>query len=80
MAQYDVIHKTTGETKVVECSVHEIMDWYEANPDWQRDWSYGSAAAAEVGEWKDKLIKKHAGWNDILGEAGKQPGSRVKKI
>ena len=80
MAQYDVIHKTTGETKVVECSVHEIMEWYEANPDWQRDWSYGSAAAAEVGEWKDKLIKKHAGWNDILGKAGEQPGSRVKKI
>jgi len=80
MAQYDVIHKTTGETKVVECSVHEIMEWYEANPDWQRDWSYGTAAAAEVGEWKDKLIKKHAGWNDILGKAGEQPGSRVKKI
>ena len=80
MAQYDVINKTTGETKVIECSVHEITDWYEANPDWHRDWSYGFAATAEIGEWKDKLIKKHAGWNDILGKAGEQPGSYVKKI
>ena len=80
MAQYDVINKSTGETKVIECSVHDIMQWYESNPEWTRDWSYGTAAAAEVGEWKDKLIKKHAGWNDILGKAGEQPGSRVKKI
>ena len=80
MAQYDVIHKVTGETKQISCSVHEITAWYEANPEWKRDWSHGCAAAAEVGEWKDKLIQKCPGWNDVLGEASKQPGSYVKKI
>jgi len=80
MAQYDVINKVTGETKQIECSVHDIMNWYESNPDWHRDWSYGTASPGEVGEWKDKLIQKHAGWNDVLGKAGEQPGSRVKRI
>ena len=80
MAQYDVINKVTGETKQIECSVHDITAWYEANPEWQRDWSHGCASAQDMGEWKDKLIKKHAGWNDVLGEAAKQPGSRVKKL
>ena len=59
MAQYDVINKVTGETKEIECSVHDITAWYEANPDWQRDWSKGCASAQEMGEWKDKLVKKH---------------------
>ena len=39
MARYNVIHPESGETQVVECSVHEIMAWYEANPGWERDWS-----------------------------------------
>ena len=80
MAQYDVINKVTGETKVIECSVHDITAWYEANPEWQRDWSQGCASAQEMGEWKDKLIKKHSGWNDILGKAASTRGSQVKKI
>ena len=80
MAQYDVINHATGETKVIECSVHDITAWYEANPEWKRDWSQGCAAAQEMGEWKDKLVKKHAGWNDVLGKASEVRGSRVKKI
>ena len=34
----------------------------------------------EVGEWKNKLASKHPGWNDVLGQASKMPGSKVKKI
>ena len=81
MATYNVIKPETGETQVVECSVHDIMDWYEANPGWERDWSYGAATvSSEVGEWREKLANKHAGWNDVLGKAAEQPGSRVRKL
>lgn len=61
-------------------SVHEITQWYKDNPEWQRDWSEGCASPAEVGEWKDKLIQKHPGWNDVLEKASKAPKSLVKKI
>ena len=80
MPQYDVIHKETGETQVIECSIHDIMEWYQQNPDWQRDWSHGCATAQEVGEWKDKLRVKAPGWNDVLGNASKMRGSVVKKL
>ena len=80
MAIYPIIHKETGETKVIEMSVHEITGWYEANPEWKRDWSQGCSTPGEVGEWKDKLIQKNPGWNEVLGRAQKMPGSRVKKI
>lgn len=80
MALYPIINKETGEKKVIQMSVHEIMDWYEANPEWTRDWSEGCASPGEVGEWKDKLIKSKPGWNEVLNRASKMPGSRVKKI
>ena len=35
MPKYDVIHKETGETKIVEMSVHDISQWYEENPEWK---------------------------------------------
>jgi hypothetical protein len=35
---------------------------------------------AEVGEWKDKLGKKHPGWKEMLGRFSKIPGSKVEKI
>lgn len=34
----------------------------------------------EVGEWRNKLVSKHPGWNTILDRASKAPGSQVKKI
>jgi hypothetical protein len=34
----------------------------------------------EVGEWKNKLISRNPGWNDVLDRASKMPGSNVKKI
>ncbi len=80
MAIYPVIHKETGEKKVVEMSVNDIMKWYEDNPEWKRDWSEGCATPGEVGEWRNKLISKNPGWNDVLGRAAKMPGSTVKKL
>lgn len=80
MAIYPIYNPETGEKKVIEMSIHEIMEWYENNKPWIRDWSQGCAAPAETGEWKDKLINKHPSWNDVLGRAQKMPGSNVKKI
>jgi hypothetical protein len=80
MAIYPIISKDTGEKKVIEMSVHDITQWYKDNSEWKRDWSQGCAQPGEVGEWKDKLVSKNPGWNDVLGVAAKMPGSRVKKI
>ena len=80
MAIYPIVHKETGEKKVLELSVHDITEWYQNNPDWKRDWSEGCSSSCELGEWKDRLISKKPGWNDVLGKAAKAPGSRVKKI
>lgn len=57
MAIYPIISKDTCEKKVIEMSVHDITQWYNDNPEWKRDWSEGCAQPAELGEWKDKLIK-----------------------
>lgn len=82
MATYPVINKVTGEQKEVTLSVHDWDQWKKDNPDWDRDWSDPSTCpgSGEVGEWKDKLIKKNPGWNDVLRKASKAPGSRVKPI
>ena len=80
MAIYPIINKATGETKVIEMSVHDITEWYKDNSELQRDWSQGCATPGEVGEWKDKLIARNPGWNDVLEKSSRAPGSRVKKI
>jgi hypothetical protein len=79
---YPVINKVTGEQKEVTMSVHEWDQWKKNNTEWDRDWSDPSTcpSSAEIGEWKDKLIKKHPGWNEILDKSSRAPGSRVKKI
>jgi hypothetical protein len=82
LATYPVYNKVTGEQKEVTMSVHEWDKWKEENDQWIRDWSDPSTApnSCETGEWKDKLIKKHPGWNEILDKASRAPKSRVKKI
>ena len=82
MAVYPVINKTTGEQKEVSMSIHDWSQWCKDNPDWQRDWSDPSTCPqpGDVGEWRDKLVNKNPGWNDVLAKAAKAPGSRVKKI
>jgi hypothetical protein len=79
MAIYPIIHKETGEKKVIKMSVDDIMQWYNDNPEWKRDWSEGCATPGEVGEWKDKLNKRNPSWNEVLKKVGRVPGSRVTK-
>ena len=80
MPTYPVIYKETGEKKELSMSMIKYDEWRKENPDWDKDWSEGCAGIGEVGEWKDKLITKNPGWNDVLHKASKSPGSRVSKI
>jgi hypothetical protein len=80
LAIYPIIHKETGEKKIIEMSVHDITQWYHDNPEWQRDWSEGCASPGEVGDWQNKLVQKNPDWNTVLDRVGKMPGSKVKKI
>jgi hypothetical protein len=80
MAIYPIINKETGEKKVIEMSVNDIMQWYTDNPQWTRDWSQGCATPGEVGDWRNKLTSKHPSWNTVLEKASKAPGSTVKKL
>ena len=80
MPTYPVINKETGEKKELSMSIVAYDEWRKENPNWDKDWSEGCAGLGEVGEWKDKLITKNPGWNDVLHKASKSPGSRVTKI
>jgi hypothetical protein len=82
MPVYPVVNTQTGEQKEVEMSIHSWDQWKVDNPEWIRDWSDPSTCPSpgEVGEWKDKLVAKNPGWNDVLAKASKAPGSTVKKI
>jgi len=80
MAVYPIIHIETGEKKIIEMSVNDIMQWYKDNPEWKRDWSEGCATPGEVGDWRNKLTSKHPSWNDVLGRAQRMPGSTVQKL
>ena len=80
MPTYPVINRDTGETKELIMSVADYEQWRKDNPEWDKDWSQGCASVGEVGEWKDKLIQKHPGWNDVLTKASQAPGSKVKPI
>ena len=82
MATYPVVHKETGEQKEVAMSITEWAQWCEDYPDWKRDWSDPSTCpmATEVGDWRNKLVAKNPGWNEVLDKASKAPGSTVKKI
>ena len=82
MATYPVVNTKTGEQKEVAMSIHDWEQWCKDNSDWTRDWSDPSTmpGTGEVGEWKDKLVNKNPGWNEVLKKASKAPGSRVKPI
>jgi hypothetical protein len=80
MAIYPIINKETGEKKIIEMSVNDIMQWYNDNPEWKRDWSEGCASPGETGDWRNKLVSKNPGWNEVLDRASKAPGSTVNKI
>jgi hypothetical protein len=82
MATYPIVNTKTGEQKQVEMSVHVWDQWKKDNPDWIRDWSDPSTCPqpGEVGEWRDKLIARNPGWNEVLDRASKAPKSTVKKL
>ena len=82
MATYPVVHKETGETKEVSMSVHDWDKWREDNPDWTRDYSDPSTmpGVGEVGEWKDKLVRRKPGWNEVLEKVQSMPGAHKQKI
>ena len=77
--RYPVVNTKTGEKKDIECSIHAIMEWYKKNPEWERDWSQGAAAMAELGEWKTKNVQKNPGWKDVLDGVRKVAGNTLDK-
>lgn len=78
MAKYSVINTTTGEQKEMNMSVHDWDQWKKDNPEWDTNWGAWNTAPGlcEVGEWKDKLIKKHPGWNEVLAKVNKSGASQ----
>jgi len=80
MPLYPVKNLKTGEEKEFSMTIADYDQWRKDNPDWDKNWSKGCAASQEVGDWQNKLISKHSGWNEVLDRASKVPGSKVKKI
>ena len=80
MALFPITNPETGEKKSINVSVHDITQWYEDNKPWVRDWSEGCATPAGEGEWKSKLVNKHAGWKTVLDKVKNAPGSNAKDL
>ena len=80
MPTYPVIHKETGEKKELSMSMSKYDEWKKENPEWDKDWSKGCASLGEVGDWRNKLVSKKPGWNDVLHKASQAPGSKVKTL
>lgn len=82
MPTYPIINRTTGEQKEITLSLDDWEKFKKENIEWSRDWSDPSTApsSCEIGEWRDTLIKKHPGWNDVLHKVSKSPKSLVRKI
>ena len=78
MPTYPVKNLKTGETQELSMTMTEYTQWRKDNPDWDKDWSQGCAAAQEVGDWKNKMGKTHPGWSDIMSRASKVPGSTIE--
>ena len=76
MATYPVINTKTGEQKEVVMSVMDWDKWKKDNPDWSRDYSDPSTVpgVGEVGDWQDKLNKKHPSWKEVIKKSEKSAG------
>ena len=78
--KYPVVNTKTGERKEIYRSIHDIMEWYEENPDWERDWGQGCATEiGGLGEWKTTNVKKNPGWKDVLDGVRKVAGNTLDK-
>ena len=80
MPTYPLKHKETGEEKELVMTMKEYEIWKKENPEWDKDWSKGCAGIGEVGDWRNKLVSKKPGWNDVLHKASQAPGSKVKTL
>ena len=82
MATYPVVNTKTGEQKEIVMSVTKWDQWTKDNPDWSRDYSDPSTVpgVGEVGEWKNKLVRRKPGWNEVLERVQKYPGANKQKI
>ena len=82
MATYPVVNTKTGDRKEVVMSVNDWDQWCADNPDWSRDYSDPSTmpGVGEVGEWKNKLIRRKPGWNEVLEKVQSMPGAHKQKI
>ena len=78
MPTYPVKNSKTGEQKEVVMSITKWDQWTKDNPDWLRDYSDPSTVpgVGEVGDWQDKLNKKHPSWNQIIKSSEKSAGIR----
>ena len=78
MATYPVVNNQTGERKEVVMSVMDWEQWKIDNPDWDRDYSDPSTVPGmgieSVGEWQDRLNKKHPSWNEIVKKSERSGG------
>ena len=76
MATYPVVNTKTGEQKEVVMSVMDWDKWKKDNPDWSRDYSDPSTVpgVGEVGDWQDKLNKKHPSWKEVIKKSEKSAG------
>ena len=82
MPTYPVKNSKTGEQKELMMSMKDYDAWRKENPDWSRDYSDPSTmpGVGEVGEWKQKLVKRKPGWNEVLERVQKYPGAQKQKI
>ena len=82
MPTYPVKNSKTGEQKELMMSMKDYDAWRKENPDWSRDYSDPSTVpgVGEVGEWKNKLIRRKPGWNEVLERVQKYPGAQKQKI
>ena len=82
MATYPVVNTKTGDKKEVVMSVNDWDQWCTDNPDWSRDYSDPSTVpgVGEVGEWRNKLVRRKPGWNEVLERVQTMPGAHKQKI
>ena len=76
MPTYPVVNTKTGEQKEVVMSITKWDQWTKDNPDWLRDYSDPSTVpgVGEVGDWQDKLNKKHPSWKEVIKKSEKAGG------
>lgn len=76
MPTYPVVNKVTGKKQELFMPMAEYDKWRKENPDWDKDWSAGTASAVSgIGDFQNKT---DGGWNEVLHRVSKVPGSVVK--